>query len=147
MQEYQVSLPHYLGVLVDYKKQNLVKFYFIFFKSCEHTVCARWLRLVEMILKPCCWKIWLSLTKMLTQQQNSHETPLAYLSMHSSTWINHHSGTSEKLNFISFLVLCHYESFVNLNPPTYIIIFSFKVDSRHQRDNIGFEVPWDWITV
>lgn len=53
----------------------------------------------------------------------------------------------QKLDFITPLVLYHHESFVNLNPLTYIIIFSFKVDFQHQRDNIVFEVPWDWITV
>lgn len=65
--------------------------------------------------------------------------------LHVASWIKLHIQTLEKLDSISFLVLFHHESFVNLNALTYIIIFSFKVDFQHQRDNIAFEVAWDWI--
>lgn len=50
------------------------------------------------------------------------------------------------MGFLS-LVLLDQQSFVNVNPLPYIIIFSFKLDFQHQRDNVDFEVSWDWITV
>lgn len=77
---------------------------------------------------------WKDLDKDADTAANSHDAQLSRLSTYYSTWINQHLGTSEKLDFISFLVLYHHESFVNLNPLTYIIIFSFKVDFQHQRD-------------
>lgn len=136
------------GHILDWETQKKTMFFLCHANILSAYTCwmhgAGWLRL---FYTPLLKKHLVELTGDTDKMANLHETPPAYLSMHSSTWINHHSGTSEKLNFISFLVLCHYGSFVNLDRLTYIIIFSFKVDSQHQRDNIGFEVPRDWITV